>query len=115
MITDCDYSFGMISGDINQNHIQSSSSYGLLNNVDTARISLLDQHGTGWIPAIDDHQPWLEVTLESVHSIVALTTQGCGNEDFWVTSYSISYSRRSMQLIGYLTLDQQKVFHLQLL
>ena len=105
----------MISGHINQKQIQASSHYSLQNNINTARISLLDQHGTGWIPAVDDHHPWLEINLESVHSIVALTTQGCGNEDFWVNSYSLSYSREPMQMIGYLTSYHEKVTYVLLI
>ena len=107
---DCDYSLGMVSGYIRQHQILSSSDDSLLHNFDTARIEFINQVGTGWIPNVNDTDPWLEITLESVHRITSIITQGCANEDYWVTSYSVSYMKSSRnEWIDYLPGSVEKV------
>ena len=109
--SECKYPLGMSSGYITKNQIISSSDDTVLHNFDSARISLIFQSGTGWIPALNDSQPWLEITLGSVCRITSIVTQGCGNEDFWVTSYSVSYLQRSNDWIEYVSGSQVQVCH----
>ena len=100
----------MVSGSIRKNQIQTSSDYSPLNNFDSARISLVLQQGTGWIPSLNDSQPWLEVTFDTVYRIAAVITQGCGNEYAWVTSYSFSYLHGGLnQSIDYISGTEHQV------
>ena len=101
----------MVSGYIRQHQIVSSSDDSLLHSFDKARISFIFRYGSGWIPNVNDTEPWIEVNLKSVHRITAIITQGCANEDYWVTSYSVSYMTND-EWIDYIpgTVEQVIIF-----
>ncbi len=69
--------------------------------------------GTGWIPRNEDSNPWIRVQMDSIHSVRAVVTQGCGDQDSWVTEYCISFKDESNETAFYqgTTLNDCKVCH----
>ena len=92
MFLDCDYTVKLTSERLSDDNIVASSVLNALNGENTARIQPWSLHGYGWIPAYEDTNPWLEVRLDVTYSIRSIMTQGCGNEDIWVTEYSVGHS-----------------------
>ena len=45
-----------------------------------------------WIPAVQDHNQWLQVDFGSETQISGISTQGYYNADHWVKSFTLSYS-----------------------
>ncbi|XP_072020990.1 uncharacterized protein [Amphiura filiformis] len=93
--SDCDYAIGVASGGITKVEMSSSSLYNQTFAADAAKIKLVYDigiPGTGWIPEIQDTNPTLELNLGDVYFIRALVTQGCGDIDYWVTGYCVSFA-----------------------
>ena len=76
---------GLADGRILDEDIVVSSQLNLVSSGVQGRLQ-----STGWIPAMDEAQPWFAVSLWVHSTIVAIETKG--SEHGWVTSYSIDFS-----------------------
>ncbi|XP_072018425.1 neuropilin-2-like [Amphiura filiformis] len=88
---DCEYPLGMTSNLIPDEDITASSELNSLHAWNSSRIQTWQSQGSGWIPTFDDIRPWIQVYLTISNKIRAVVTQGCRNEDFWVTAYSVTF------------------------
>ena len=70
------------SSDFDSEHTAMSARLGIIPEVGT--------QGTGWIPADQDSNPWLQVKMDAVYYLRAVATQGCGDQLSWITEYCIS-------------------------
>ena len=91
----------MENGSISNSQIKASSllSYPptpLHTNLHDAKNARLNYRGA-WSAASGDIEPWLQIDLVAVVTITKIATQGRFDEDYWVTNYSLSYSRDSQQ------------------
>ncbi|XP_072021058.1 uncharacterized protein [Amphiura filiformis] len=112
---DCDYSFGIAAGGITNINMSTSSYSDNTHSAVTSRVRIIPDigaAGTGWIPHDKDSNPWLRVQMESVHSIRAIVTQGCGDLLAWITEYCVSFMNDSNSVVFYqgTTLSDCKVF-----
>ncbi|XP_072043122.1 retinoschisin-like [Amphiura filiformis] len=92
--TDCDYSLGVASGGVTNIKMSSSSFLYTLYTPETARLRLIvdiGSPGSGWVPDIDDPDPWLQADLTDLYVIRSIVTQGCGNRVAWVEEFCLSY------------------------
>ena len=105
---------GVCRGGISNITLTSSSEYTRAYSPSTAVLRIVPDvgiSGTGWIPTDEDLNPWLQLKMKEQFVIRALVTQGCGDQEAWVTELCISYLGKNEEFIYYdgQSLDKCKV------
>ncbi len=98
----------MAKGSITNVLVTSSTALNDDNNANSVALRLLPEiglSGTGWRPTEQDTNPWLQFIMDEVYVIRAIVTQGCGNGEYWVTEYCLSYSSDGMTPVYYMASD----------
>ncbi|XP_070531728.1 uncharacterized protein [Ptychodera flava] len=86
-------SLGMSTLPIQDYKLFASSSLRLRNGPHEARVMMSGDPTAGWIPQNQGGDVWLNIDLDDVLTVMAIVTQGARDEWFWVTSYTMLYSR----------------------
>ena len=97
-LTDCDYSLGIATGGVTDVMMTSSSHLNQAHEALTARLRLIPEvgaRGTGWVPSMEDSNPWLHIQMDHIYEIRSVVTQGCGSEQAWIVEYCLSFVNRS--------------------
>jgi len=80
----------MESGAIADNEITAST---LLNASTSAKNGRLNYTaGSSWCAATNDSNPYLQIDLQTLHIICAVSTQGNSQADQWVETYTLQSS-----------------------
>ena len=90
----------MAAGGVSPIRLTSSTEISNTNGASTAILGLIPDvgiTGTGWRPAEHDSNPWLQLTMNEVYFVRAVVTQGCGNGQFWVKEFCLSYVRDGIE------------------
>ena len=81
----------MESGSIPDSNITASST---LNSGTPAKNGRLNfTAGSSWCAATSDSNPYLQIDLQTLHFICAVSTQGNSQADEWVETYTLQTSR----------------------
>ena len=70
---------------------------------------LLYTAGSSWCAATNDNNPYLQIDLQSLHVICAVSTQGNSKADEWVETYTIQTSTDGVHWTEYGSLGHPKV------
>ena len=89
---DCsDLDLGMESGSIPDSNITASST--LNSGTTPAKNGRLNYTaGPSWCAAVGDSNPYLQIDLQTLHFICAVSTQGNSQADEWVETYTLQTS-----------------------
>ncbi|XP_074612311.1 uncharacterized protein LOC141866672 isoform X2 [Acropora palmata] len=71
---------------------------------------LLYTAGSSWCAATNDNNPYLQIDLQSLHVICAVSTQGNSKADEWVETYTIQTSTDGVHWTEYGSLGHPKTF-----
>ncbi|XP_022808474.1 uncharacterized protein LOC111345455 [Stylophora pistillata] len=94
---DCvQYDLGMEGGNIQHSRITASSS-----STSTANGRLNYALGASWCAETNDTSPYLQIDLQTLHIICAVSTQGNSQEDQWVKNYTLQISTNGTSWIDY--------------
>ena len=89
----------MANGDIPASKITASSK---LNPETQAKYGRLNYvAGPSWCAQTNDNNPYLQIDLQSLHVICAVSTQGNSKADEWVETYSIQTSKDGVHWTDY--------------
>ena len=97
-----DLDLGIGSGKILNNSITASSG------VSEAKNGRLNEQ-KAWCASTGDAKPYLQIDLESIHILCAVSTQGNPNADQWIETYIIQVSTDGTTWTEYEELGQNKV------
>ena len=102
---DCvDLDLGMGSGAILDNKITASSG----NSAKNGRLNYTS--GSSWCAGTSDTSPYLQIDLQALHIICAVSTQGNSKADQWVKTYTLQSSiDGSSSWTNYTEIGQVKV------
>ena len=97
----------MQRGSIPDNKITASST---LNASTPARNGRLNNTvGSSWCASTNDSNPYLQIDLQSLHIICAVSTQGNSKEAEWVETYTIQTSTDGLNWTDYESAENLKV------
>ena len=97
----------MESGSIPDGKITASSQ---LNSNPPAKNGRLNfTSGSSWCAATSDTNPYLQIDLQTLHIICAVSTQGNSQADQWVTNYKLQSSTDGSTWTNYTEIGQVKV------
>ena len=100
---DCiDLDLGIGSGKIPDNSITASSG------VSEAKNGRLNEI-KAWCASTEDAKPYLQIDLETIHIVCAVSTQGNPNADQWIETYTIQVSTDGTTWTNYKEHGQNKV------
>ena len=100
---DCiDLDLGIGSGKIPDNNITASSE---ISEAKNGRLNEIK----AWCASTGDANPYLQVHLETIHIVCAVSTQGNPNADQWIETYTIQVSTDGTTWTNYKEHDQNKV------
>ena len=100
---DCiDLDLGIGSGKIPDNSITASSG------VSEAKNGRLNEI-KAWCASTGDAKPYLQIELETIHIVCAVSTQGNPNADQWIETYTIQVSTDGTNWTDYKEHGQNKV------
>ena len=89
---DCiDLDLGMQSGSIPNNSITASSELNVTTPAKNGRLNYTA--GSSWCATTNDSNPYLQIDLQTLYIICAVSTQGNSQADEWVTTYILQSSR----------------------
>ncbi|XP_073227861.1 uncharacterized protein [Porites lutea] len=101
---DCiDLDLGIGSGKIPDNSITASSG------VSEAKNGRLNEI-KAWCASTEDAKPYLQIELETIHIVCAVSTQGNPNADQWIETYTIQVSTDGTTWTDYKEHGQNKTF-----
>ena len=80
----------MESGSIPDSNITASSTLNSGTPAKNARLNFAA--GSSWCAATSDSNPYLEIDLQTLHFICAVSTQGNSQADDWVETYTLQTS-----------------------
>lgn len=90
----CQIQLGIQNGQISDSSLSASSILSAADGAQNGRLHL--QVGIGlngaWIPAINDANQWLQVDFNTERQVTTIATQGRETGDYWVMTYTLSYS-----------------------
>ena len=90
---------GMANGDIPSSKITASSELNAGTPAKNGRLNYAA--GTCWCAQTNDNNPYLQIDLQSLHVICAVSTQGNSKADEWVETYSIQTSTDGVHWTDY--------------
>ena len=93
---------GIGSGKISDNNITASSG------VSEAKNGRLNEM-KAWCASSGDAKPYLQIDLETIHIVCAVSTQGNPNADQWIETYTIQVSTDGTNWTNYKEHGQNKV------
>ena len=97
----------MQSGSIPDNRITASSQ---LNSNTPAKNGRLNYAaGSSWCASTNDSNPYLQIDLQTLHIICAVSTQGNAKADEWVETYTLQTSRDGKNWSDYKNGEQVEV------
>ena len=100
---DCiDLDLGIGSGKIPDNNITASSE---ISEAKNGRLNEIK----AWCASTEDPKPYLQIDLETIHIVCAVSTQGNPNADQWIETYTIQVSTDGTTWTDYEELGQNKV------
>ena len=82
---------GMASGYILDTDITSSSAQNTSTPAKNARLNYIK--GSSWCAAANDSKPYLQIELDRLYIICAVSTQGNSQGEQWVKSYKLQLSK----------------------
>jgi len=92
------------SGSITDNNIIASSEK-IGNPAKNGRLN----SGSSWCARASDTNPYLEIDLQTLHIICAVSTQGDSVQDHWVNNYTLQFSKNGSVWSDYKEGGQVKV------
>lgn len=116
--TECQEALGMENGVILDEKITASSQYAERTGPAQARLYIENTFGTGgWLPTLQDANPWLQIDLVSQYRVTRVATQGRYYDvlSIWVIKYKLAYSSEGEYLLKYYkeegqTTEKVKIF-----
>ncbi|XP_022783215.1 titin-like isoform X2 [Stylophora pistillata] len=88
---DCvDLDIGMEGGEIQDNEITASSAQNAGTPAKNGRLNYTS--GSSWCAGTSDSNPYLQIDLQTLHIICAVSTQGNSQADQWVKTYKLQLS-----------------------
>ena len=104
---DCvDLDLGMENGIISDSEITAST---VLSTSNTPAKNARMNSGSSWCAATSDTNPYLQIDLQALHIICAVSTQGNSQADQWVTTYTLQLSTDGSSWSDYKEGGQLKV------
>ena len=100
-----EFSLGMENGRIPDSGVTASSSSPLAKN---ARLNYASE--SSWCAGTSDTNPYLQIDLQTLHIICAVSTQGNSQADQWVKSYTLQLSTDGTTWKDYKEAGQIKVY-----
>ena len=97
----------MQSGSIPDNSITASSEQNAGTPAKNGRLNYTA--GSSWCASTNDSNPYLQIDLETLQIICAVSTQGNSQADEWVTTYTLQSSRDGKTWADYEEDGQVKV------
>ena len=82
---------GMQSGSIPDNRITASSELNVNTPAKNGRLNYTA--GSSWCASTSDSNPYLQIDLQTLHIICAVSTQGNSQADDWVKTYTLQSSK----------------------
>ena len=86
-----DLDLGMQSGSIPDDSITASSELNVSTPAKNGRLNYTA--GSSWCASTNDSSPYLQIDLQTLHIICAVSTQGNSQADDWVKTYTLQSSR----------------------
>jgi len=97
----------METGSIPDNNITASSIQSASTPASSSRLNFAS--GSSWCAATDDRNPYLQIDLQTLHIICAVSTQGNFQAEQWVKTYKLQLSRDGSTWTNYKEGGQVKV------
>ena len=94
---------GMESGSIPDNNITASSS------VSKAKNGRMNNAGSWCVDTADNNNPYLQINLQTLHIICAVSSRGNSQADQWVETYTLQVSTDGTTWADYEEFEQVKV------
>jgi len=105
---DCDnLDLGMKSGSIPDNKITASTVQSANTPAKNGRLDYTS--GSSWCAGTSDSNPYLQIDLQTLHIICAVSTQGNAQADQWVKNYTLLSSIYGSHWTDYAEIGQVKV------
>ena len=82
-----DLDLGMQSGSIPDNRITASSELNISTPANNGRLNYTA--GSSWCASTNDNNPYLQIDLQTLHIICAVSTEGNSQADDWVKTYNL--------------------------
>ena len=89
----------MQSGSIPDNRITASSELNANTSAKNGRLNYTA--GSSWCASTNDNNPYLQIDLQTLHIICAVSTQGNSQADDWVKTYTLQSSRDGITWTNY--------------
>ena len=103
-----DFDLGMESGTIPDRNIIASSEESASTPGKNGRLNYAS--GSSWCAGTSDTSPYLQVDLQTLHIICAVSTQGNSQADQWVKNYTLQLSTDGTTWTDYKEGGQVKVY-----
>ena len=97
----------MKSGSIPDNKITASTTQGVKTPAKNGRLDYTS--GPSWCAKTSDSKPFLQIDLQTLHIICAVSTQGNAQADQWVKNYTLKSSIDNTGWTDYTEIGQVKV------
>ena len=104
-----DFCLGMGSGTIPDSDINASSVQSASTPAKNGRLNYTS--GSSWCAGTSDTNPYLQIDLQTLHIICAVSTQGNSQADQWVKTYTLQLSTDGTTWTDYKEGGQVKVCH----
>ena len=98
---------------IPDSRINSSSELNVNTSAKNGRLNFIA--GSSWCASTNDSNPYLQIDLQTLHIICAVSTQGNSQGDQWVETYNLKTSVDSITWTDFEEFGQVKVTHIILL
>ena len=100
MTGDCvDLDLGMANELIPDNNITASSKLNASTPAKNGRLNYTA--GSSWCASTSDSNPYLQIDLQTLHIICAVSTQGNSQADDWVKTYTLQMSTNGITWTDY--------------
>ena len=100
-----DFYLGMGSGTIPDSKINASSIQSASTPATNGRLNYT--LGSSWCAGTSDKNPYLQIDLQKLHIICAVSTQGNSQADQWVKTYTLQLSTDGITWTNYIELGGQ--------
>ena len=97
----------MESGSIPESKITASSVQSASTPANNSRLNFAS--GSSWCAGTGDSNPYLQIDLQTLHIICAVSTQGNSQADQWVKNYTLQSSLDGSNWTNYTEIGQVKV------
>jgi len=109
VLGDCiDLDLGMANSKIKDDKINASSSLNASTPASNSRLNYTA--GSSWCASTGDSNPYLQIDLQTLHIICAVSTQGNSQADQWVETYTLQSSTVGKTWTDYNDVGQVKIF-----